>query len=58
MDVCTAHTVTLSTQGVHKVPLEAWGLIGKGLSALLIGRSSSTLQGLMVHVGVIDADYV
>ena len=57
MDVCTTHTVTLSIQGVHKVPPEAWGPIGKGLSALLIGRSSSTLQGLMVHVGVIDAGY-
>ncbi|XP_069737370.1 uncharacterized protein [Phaenicophaeus curvirostris] len=56
-DVSTADTVTLTTQGVHKVPLDAWGPIGNGLSALLIGRSSATIQGLMVHVGVIDADY-
>ncbi|XP_050166939.1 uncharacterized protein LOC126637609 [Myiozetetes cayanensis] len=57
MDVSTASTVTISTMGVHKVPLDAWGPIGRGLSALLIGRSSATIQGIMVHVGVIDADY-
>lgn len=57
MDVSTTHTVTIETLGVHRIPLDAWGPIGKGLSALLIGRSSSTLQGLMVHTGVIDADY-
>lgn len=39
------------------MPLDAWGPVGKGLSAFLIGRSSTTLQGLMVHVGAIDADY-
>lgn len=39
------------------MPLDAWGPVGRGLSALLIGQSSSTLEGLMVHVGVIDVDY-
>lgn len=57
MDVSTADTVTINDYQIHKVPLDAWGPIGKGLSALLIGRSSSTLQGLIIHVGVIDADY-
>ena len=57
MDVSTANAVTISDCQIHRVPLDAWGPIGNGLSALLIGRSSSTLQGLMVHVGVIDADY-
>ncbi|KAJ7409898.1 endogenous retrovirus group K member 9 Pol protein-like protein [Pitangus sulphuratus] len=57
MDVSTPSTVTISTMGVHKVPLDAWGPIGGGLSALLIGRSSATIQEIMVHVGVIDADY-
>lgn len=57
MDESMAHTVTIKTQEVHKVPLHAWRPIGRRLSALLTGRSSSTLQGLMVHIGVIDVDY-
>ena len=57
MDVSTANAITISDRQIHRVPLDAWGPTGNGLSALLIGRSSSTLQGLMVHVGVIDADY-
>lgn len=35
---------TITTKAVHKVPLGAKGLIGRGLSALLIGRSSSTYK--------------
>ena len=57
MDVSTADTITIVTKDIVKVPLEARGPIGRGLSALLIGRSSSTLNGLIVHVGVIDADF-
>ena len=45
------------TKDIVKVPLNARGPIGRGLSALLLGRSSSTLNGLIVHVGVIDADF-
>ncbi|KAL2307026.1 hypothetical protein Nmel_004980 [Mimus melanotis] len=36
----------------------AYGPIGQGLSALLIGRSSSNIQGINVHLGVIDSDYL
>ncbi|KAJ7423429.1 hypothetical protein BTVI_09727 [Pitangus sulphuratus] len=57
MDVSTASTVTISTMGVHQVPLDAWGPIGRGLSALIIGRSSVTIQGIMAYVGVVNADY-
>lgn len=57
MDVSTAKQVTISSHSVQKVPLAAHGPIGRGLSALLIGCSSATLQGINVHVGVIDADY-
>ncbi|XP_037228041.1 uncharacterized protein LOC119140647 [Falco rusticolus] len=57
MDVYASESVTLTNHGVFKVPLNAQGPIGKGLSALLIGRSSTTLQNIQVHVGVIDADF-
>ncbi|NXD47059.1 POK9 protein, partial [Copsychus sechellarum] len=57
VDVHTAVTVVLDSAGVHRIPLDATGPLGKGLSALLIGRSSATLQGIFVHPGVIDADF-
>ncbi|TRZ07689.1 hypothetical protein HGM15179_019421 [Zosterops borbonicus] len=57
MDVSTSISVTITTLKVNKVPLKAQGPIGKGLSALLIGRSSATFQGIYVHPGVIDADF-
>uniref|UniRef100_A0A8D0FSA8 dUTPase-like domain-containing protein n=1 Tax=Strix occidentalis caurina TaxID=311401 RepID=A0A8D0FSA8_STROC len=57
LDVSTADTVTIVTKDIVKVPLDARGPIGQGLSVLLLGRSSSTLNGLIVHVGVIDADF-
>lgn len=40
------------------MPLDAYGPIGRGLSAFLIGRSSTTLRGIHVHLGLIDADYL
>lgn len=40
------------------MPLDAYGPRGWGLSAFLIGRSSSILQGIHVHLGLIDADDV
>ncbi|OWK53814.1 Endogenous retrovirus group K member 8 Pol protein [Lonchura striata] len=42
---------------VHKVPLDAFGPLGEGMSAFLMGRSSATLQGIIVHLGLIDADF-
>ncbi|RMC21449.1 hypothetical protein DUI87_02315 [Hirundo rustica rustica] len=58
MDVSITNTITIDSLKVHKVPLEAHGPIGRGLSALLLGRSNATLQGIFVHPGVIDADYM
>lgn len=58
MDVSTDNAIAIDSLKVHKVPLEAHGPIGKGLSALLLGRSSAVLQGIFVHPGVIDADYM
>ena len=57
MDVHTTATVVLDSAGVHKAPLDAFGPLGQGLSALLVGQSSATLQGTFVHPGVIDADF-
>lgn len=57
MDVCTAATVVLESSEIRKVPLEAFGPLGGGMSALLMGRSSATLQGIIVHLGLIDADF-
>ncbi|NXP79578.1 POK9 protein, partial [Ramphastos sulfuratus] len=57
VDVSTAIEITSMDGNVHKIPLDAWGPLGGGLSALLVGCSSTTLQWLFVHVGVIDADF-
>lgn len=57
MDVHTAATVILESCCVYKVLLDVFGPLGQGLSALLVERSSVTLQGIFVHPGVIDADF-
>uniref|UniRef100_A0A8C3MXD4 dUTPase-like domain-containing protein n=1 Tax=Geospiza parvula TaxID=87175 RepID=A0A8C3MXD4_GEOPR len=58
IDIPVAETVTILTRGICKVSLDAYGPIGQGLSAFLMGRSSSTIQGINVHLGLIDSDYV
>lgn len=58
IDIPVADTVTILTRGICKVPLDAYGSIGQGLSAFLMGRSSSTIQGINVHLCLIDSDYV
>ncbi|RMB99779.1 hypothetical protein DUI87_23781 [Hirundo rustica rustica] len=57
VDVCTAESVVIDSDKVHKVPLDAFGPLGDGMSAFLMGRSSATIQGIMVHLGLIDADF-
>ncbi|RMC20160.1 hypothetical protein DUI87_01006 [Hirundo rustica rustica] len=57
VDVCTAESVVIDSEKIHKVPLDAFGPLGDGMSAFLMGRSSATIQGIMVHLGLIDADF-
>uniref|UniRef100_A0A8D0F1W6 Peptidase A2 domain-containing protein n=1 Tax=Strix occidentalis caurina TaxID=311401 RepID=A0A8D0F1W6_STROC len=57
VDVETAVDVTIQDQKVHIVDSNVKGPLGFGLSALLIGRSSTTHQVIQVLLGVIDADY-
>ncbi|KFQ17820.1 hypothetical protein N331_07499, partial [Merops nubicus] len=59
-DLAAAIDVTMVDQRVIKIPTGVWGpIIGEhsGIGALLVGRSSTSLIGLMVLPGVIDADY-
>ncbi|RMC21401.1 hypothetical protein DUI87_02265 [Hirundo rustica rustica] len=57
VDVCTAESVVIDSDKIHKVPLDAFCPLGDGMNAFLMGRSSATIQGIMVHLGLIDADF-
>ncbi|RMC04324.1 hypothetical protein DUI87_19143 [Hirundo rustica rustica] len=57
VDVCTAESVVIDSDKIHKVPLDAFGPLGDSMSAFLMGRSSATIQGIMVHLGLIDVDF-
>ncbi|NWV69519.1 POK9 protein, partial [Malurus elegans] len=48
---------TLLDSSVHLLSTGIYGPLGGGRSALLLGHSSTTLAGLFVLPGVIDADY-
>ncbi|NXL83133.1 POK9 protein, partial [Alectura lathami] len=60
IDLAEAVDITLKDQTVHKIPT---GVVGPVLheksyvGALLVGRSSAGIAGLIVLPGVIDADY-
>ncbi|NXT10241.1 POK9 protein, partial [Prunella fulvescens] len=55
LDLATSITVTLLESSVHLLPTGIFGPPGPQKSALL-GRSSTTLSGLFVLPGVIDAN--
>ncbi|NXB35954.1 POK9 protein, partial [Eulacestoma nigropectus] len=57
LDVAAATDVTLADTTVHLIPTGIWGPLGDSQAALLLGRSSTTIQGLFVLPGIIDADY-
>ncbi|RMC09752.1 hypothetical protein DUI87_13539 [Hirundo rustica rustica] len=52
-----AESVVIDSDKIHKVPLDAFGPLGDGMSAFLMGRSSATIQGIIVHLGLVDADF-
>ncbi|RMC05635.1 hypothetical protein DUI87_17720 [Hirundo rustica rustica] len=58
LDVFTAAKVILDSCGVHKVPLDAFGPVGEGMSAFLMRTSSAAAQGIIVHLGLIDEDFI
>ncbi|XP_069915447.1 endogenous retrovirus group K member 7 Pro protein-like [Oryctolagus cuniculus] len=43
--------------GVQAIESDFQGPLEEGTVGLLLGRSSSTLKGLIIHPGVIDSDY-
>ncbi|NXQ87403.1 POK9 protein, partial [Nyctibius grandis] len=57
LDLAAAATITFTDSTVQRIPTGVWGPLGHGHSALLLGRSSTTLMGLFVLPGVIDADF-
>ncbi|NWV99537.1 POK9 protein, partial [Machaerirhynchus nigripectus] len=58
LDLPTACTVTILDSSIHLIPTGVNGPLGQGWSALLLGFSSTTLMGLFVLPGVIDADFL
>ncbi|NXC20076.1 POK9 protein, partial [Corythaeola cristata] len=56
-DVATLSKTTITDSAVRKIPVNAKGPVGHGLSALLLGQLSTTVQGLFVLPGVIDVDF-
>ncbi|KAL2307572.1 hypothetical protein Nmel_000544, partial [Mimus melanotis] len=52
----TAVEVTLQNTDVQVIPSRA--PLGYGLSAVLIGTSSTSKQGIFILPGLIDADYL
>uniref|UniRef100_A0A8C5U7U0 dUTPase-like domain-containing protein n=1 Tax=Malurus cyaneus samueli TaxID=2593467 RepID=A0A8C5U7U0_9PASS len=57
IDLVTAESCTVKDVGVNIIPTTTNGPLGYGLSALLIGRSSATKQGIFVQPGLIDSDF-
>ncbi|NXX52584.1 DUT nucleotidohydrolase, partial [Scopus umbretta] len=56
LDLATAVGTLLESQNVYLIDSTMRGPLGRGLSALLLGRSSLSRQGIFVVPGVIDAD--
>ena len=53
----TSRLVLTPRMGVQIVESDFKGPLDPGTVGLIIGRSSTTLRGLKVHLGVIDPDY-
>ena len=58
LDLAPVHTHYLEGgQLPRKISTGIWGPLPKETFGLLLGRSSSTMKGLIVYPGVIDPDY-
>lgn len=58
MDLCaTARAVLTPTMGCQPIPSDFSEPLPENTVGLVLGRSSATLRGLIVHPGVIDQDY-
>lgn len=53
----TSRIVLTPQMGVQPIPSDFHGPLPPNTVGLLLGRSSTTLEGLVVHPGVIDQDY-
>lgn len=58
LDLCaTARLILTPKMGVQAIESDFQGPLEEGTVGLLLGHSSSTLKGLIIHPGVIDSDY-
>ncbi|NXC11767.1 POK9 protein, partial [Orthonyx spaldingii] len=57
VDLAVAESRVIKDHKVHLIPSTCSGPLDRGLSALLIGRSSMSKQGIFVLPGLIDADF-
>ncbi|NXE43557.1 POK9 protein, partial [Ptilorrhoa leucosticta] len=58
LDLATTCRVIILDSSIHLIPTGVNGPLGQGQSMLLLGRSSTTIMGLFVLPGVIDADFL
>uniref|UniRef100_A0A8B9IY31 dUTPase-like domain-containing protein n=1 Tax=Amazona collaria TaxID=241587 RepID=A0A8B9IY31_9PSIT len=57
LDLATSADTELDCSSVKAIATNVWGPLPNGFMGLLSGCSSTTLQGVKVHPGVIDSDY-
>lgn len=57
VDLATSGETIIQDTLVVLIPTGIYGPLGHGKAALLIGQSSTTIRGLFVLPGVIDADF-
>ena len=54
----STYTVLTPKMGMQALPTEIFGPLPKNTMGLLLGRSRTTMKGLLVAPGVIDSDYM
>jgi dUTP pyrophosphatase len=57
LDLCTSETTVIYPGGIKRVHLSAKVAIPSGFWGLLIARSSTNAQGILILPGVIDSGY-